>query len=304
MLERERALERSLADVEELKRKLEEERATVDRQMNRMNELGRKVKEDSERLAEQARVLRAVAASSPRSPQAQIAAPTALPVSSSRHFTPASRHASPGVSPSQARVVTSPGPIQAVDDGFGAHHSPTGGKEPSSYLMSPPSFPLTETPSDLFEPEVMSLFDKYKKPLFSLWQYYCSLGSADDASVSTATPSGLDARHFVELYSDFDIAPTFLTRRELKNIFAASAKAHSTVPVSDEDAANVLLNYAGFVEALGRTALQALAKPAFQHLYPTAREKVLVLLDMWGMADARKLQEMQRKPRHKSSRRK
>ena len=293
--EKERLLAHSLADVAVIKRKLEEDRQTVDRQMARMNELGRKVKEDSERLAEQARVLHAVTANSPRS-----AVPTTTP--------PTSLSKGPA-SPDAHRVITAPGPIAAVDDALAAHsaHStPNASREvhrsdaAAAKLMSPASAPLNDAPAELFEPDVMILFDKYKKPLFELWQYYSSLG--EDAGSSTA--SGLDVQHFIEMYADYDIAPTFLTRKELKQIFAASAKAHAGRAVSDEEAVNVPLSYPGFVEALGRTALVALAKPTFQHLYPSARDKVLVLLDMWGMADPRKLQEVQRKPRHKSAARK
>jgi hypothetical protein len=108
----------------------------------------------------------------------------------------------------------------------------------------------------------------------------------------------LTARHFfvcrfVELYCDFDIAPTFLARRELKAIFAAAAASSS----KGIDASVASLGYAAFIEAAGRTALVALSKPAFQHLYPTARDKVAVLLEMWGLADPHKLAEIQRRPR-------
>ena len=102
------------------------------------------------------------------------------------------------------------------------------------------------------------------------------------------------SRRFVELYCDFDIAPTFLARRELKAIFAAAAKGSSS---SAEGAPPVFMNFAAFTEAAGRTALVALSKPAFQHLYPGARDKVAVLLEMWGLADPRKLAEIQRRPR-------
>ena len=102
---------------------------------------------------------------------------------------------------------------------------------------------------------------------------------------------------FVELYCDFDIAPTFLARRELKAIFAAAARSAGGNAGDSAEGAAVYLNYAAFIEASGRTALVALSKPAFQHLYPTARDKVAVLLEMWGLADPRKLAEIQRRPR-------
>ena len=54
------------------------------------------------------------------------------------------------------------------------------------------------------------------------------------------------------------------------------------------------LGYADFTAALAHAALTALSKPAFTHLYPTPRDKVLVLLEMWGLADERKLAEIAR----------
>jgi hypothetical protein len=45
---------------------------------------------------------------------------------------------------------------------------------------------------------------------------------------------------------------------------------------SDHIAMTETLSYAGFVEALGRIALIALDKPAFERLYPSAVDKVWV----------------------------
>ena len=147
-------------------------------------------------------------------------------------------------------------------------------------------------PSELFEPAVMALFDKYKKATWALWDAY---GGGDEAT------GGVDARSFVALFCDFDIAPTFLTRRELKAVFAATAAAHrgdvdATAADGSATADAPVLSYAAFVEALGRTALAALSKPAFQHLYPSARDKVSVLLEMWGLGDPAKHAEVSRRP--------
>lgn len=100
----------------------------------------------------------------------------------------------------------------------------------------------------------MSLFDKYKRALFALFEFYKAGGE------------GLLSAHFVRLAQDFDICPTFLTKKELRSIFKESARAHEG-EVGDRDACS----YAGFVEALGRMALVALSKPAFAHIYPTTR---------------------------------
>jgi hypothetical protein len=181
----------------------------------------------------------------------------------------------------------------------------------------------SEAPAELFEPEVMALFDRYRKPLVALYNHYAALSAAaaaaaaaadDHAAAAPPPATGLDCRRFVELFADFDIAPTFVTKRELKQIFAAASRAHGgamaaaspgapsspegTAATADAAGAVAPLSYAAFVEALGRTALVALFKPAFQHLYPTARDKVSVLLEMWSVADPRKLQDIQRARAH------
>jgi hypothetical protein len=107
----------------------------------------------------------------------------------------------------------------------------------------------------------------------------------------------VDAARFVDLYRDFDVYPTFLTKRELRAIYGASSTAHVGGSLPENPASAPPLSYAAFVEALGRTALLALSKPAFAELYPTAFAKVSVLLEMWGMADPRKLAEVARRPR-------
>ena len=35
-----------------------------------------------------------------------------------------------------------------------------------------------------------------------------------------------------------------------------------------------------------------LSRPAMQNLYPTPRDKVLVVLEMWGLGDPRRLQQV------------
>ena len=138
----------------------------------------------------------------------------------------------------------------------------------------------------------MSLFDKHKRPLVALWSFYTAMSRGEDGTHSTPA-SGTDLKRFIELFMDFDIAPTFLTKRELKAIFAAASSAHN---INGSDGASTApLTYAAFNEALGRAALVALSKPAFQSLEPTAKDKVGVLLEMWGVADPRKLREVQDK---------
>lgn len=93
---------------------------------------------------------------------------------------------------------------------------------------------------------------------------------------------------------EFDIAPTFLRKSELRNLFRAAAATHAA---AQRPAAALL--FPGFVELLGLTALAALSKPTFVHLYPTAEAKVAVLLEMWGVADPSKLEEIVSKGRER-----
>jgi hypothetical protein len=140
----------------------------------------------------------------------------------------------------------------------------------------------------------MALFDKHKRALVALWSFYTAMSRGDDGTHGSPA-SGMDLKRFVELYLDFDIAPTFLTKRELRAVFTAASAAHAPAGAAGGEGAAAPLTYAAFNEALGRTALVALSKPAFQQLYPLARDKVAVLLEMWGIADARKLREVQDK---------
>jgi hypothetical protein len=169
-------------------------------------------------------------------------------------------------------------------------------------LASPPpprALMSAESPGELFDPEVMALFDKHRIAVRDLWAFYTAMSRGADGSRGTAT--GVDLKRFVGVMLDYDICPTFVTKRELKQIFAGASKAHggasaaavAAAAAGDEAASLPPLTYAAFVEALGRTALVALAKPAFMTLYPRAYDKVKVLLEMWGIADARKLRDVQ-----------
>lgn len=216
-------------------------------------------------------------------------------------------------SPSGAGGAGASGLLMSAPAGFGGHGRYGGGGHGSPALVhglgasSASAYGAGAGASSssevLFDPDVMALFDRYKKPLHALWQFYASL------SGPTGAGEGVDARRFVECLADYDVSPTFIGRRELKAVFIAAARAHGTLLPASPSAEGAgsgsssvggCLTYAGFIEALGRTALASLSKPAFAHLYPAPRDKVLVLLEMWGLADARKLSDMQHRPRASS----
>ncbi len=177
-----------------------------------------------------------------------------------------------------------------------------------------------EAPGELFHPTVIALADKHKRALVALWRYYAGRSRVTEAEEAGAAAAGagagstsslygcsegLDVKRFVTLFADYDAAPTFLSKRELKHIFGASClgeedaapTALAAAAAAAIDSPNARLSYPAFVEALGRAALRALGegKPKFHALYPTPVDKLQVVLEVWGLADARKLGEVQRR---------
>ena len=115
------------------------------------------------------------------------------------------------------------------------------------------------TPSELYEEEVVQLFDQHEDQLRYLFAYY------------SRTADHLTLEQFLAIADDFDVHPTFVSRKSLRHIFHSSCYANRT-SASKEDAGR--LNYPGFLEALGRIALYALSRNAFSAIYPTAAQKV------------------------------
>jgi len=327
LAESERQMREALEAMAEERKALAEQKAEVERKMVQMQELSRKIMSDSERLAEQARAMRqaqvmaaaAAAASAAASNSSSSAPPTGslgyspsygektLPPTSAMYSSPpaqqqqhqtAASSSSPLAQQQQQQQSRSPylasqeeqaqRPVAAATSSSNNYSASAAvAATPSSSSSNP-----TTALSELFDPEIMSLFDKHKRPLVALWSFYTAMSRGEDGTHSTPA-SGTDLKRFIELFMDFDIAPTFLTKRELKAIFAAASSAHN---INGSDGASTApLTYAAFNEALGRAALVALSKPAFQSLYPTAKDKVGVLLEMWGVADPRKLREVQDK---------
>lgn len=299
-----------LAAMDELQRRLEADRAAVDLQMQRMTELGRRVKEDSDKLADQARALRAVAVgATPLSPAAAAVSSSASAAASAANNLagvfasnsssssnsdvppppPPPRTSKPVAASINASVVADNVSVGATEYTVGGMTATTAGG--SLHHPAPPSKQASSQPKaapiELSDPSVVALFDRYKRQLQQLWGYFASVSAPGIAGAPA-----MDCKRFVELFVLYDIAPTFLGRRELKSIYAAASK-NSLNALESEDGTALPLSYSAFVEALGRTALISLSKPAFKHLYPRAPDKVAVLLEMWGLGDAGKLQEVQ-----------
>ena len=122
---------------------------------------------------------------------------------------------------------------------------------------------------------VQGLFAKYHTALEHVFNHY-SAGGVDGSTVS--------AMQLLRMSQDYDLHPTFLTKAEIRMAFSETARVMGTG--SD-------LDYNGFIEVLSRIAIVALSKPVFSHLYPTEADKIGVLLEMWGVADPLKLQQVQ-----------
>lgn len=103
-------------------------------------------------------------------------------------------------------------------------------------------------------------------------------------------PKGVDGvrlNGFVKCASDFDITPTFCSKKELRDCFEASLNnANERVSTRREE---IPLDFPGFVDGLCFVAITSLGKPMFAHLYTTNASRVSVLLVMWGLGDANQL---------------
>ena len=79
--------------------------------------------------------------------------------------------------------------------------------------------------------------------------------------------------------------PVFLSKKEARAIFVESTRSQGQGFDSG-------LTFAGMLHALIEIAEGTLSKPAYSHLYPTLESKLTVVLEVWGLADAVKLQEV------------
>ena len=137
---------------------------------------------------------------------------------------------------------------------------------------------LKELESD---PGVRQMFDRHVVQLEEVFEYYAQ-GSGGGNRQKLLTVGGANERRgLLRLAQDFDISPTFLTKRDVKLIMDAVLKVSGNTGSG--------LNREWYIKLLGLMAVRALSKPSFQHLYPTYQAKVGVLLEMWGLADPVKL---------------
>ena len=118
------------------------------------------------------------------------------------------------------------------------------------------------TPSELYEEEVVQLFDQHEDQLRYLFAYY------------SRTADHLTLEQFLAIADDFDVHPTFVSRKSLRHIFHSSCYANRT-SASKEDAGAFELP-AGSWRHWAALPCNALSRNAFSAIYPTAAQKV------WG----------------------
>ena len=131
----------------------------------------------------------------------------------------------------------------------------------------------------------MAVFDNFTRPLIKLFKFYAEGGGAGGMTVSS----------FLRLCKDYMVVPTFTSKSEVKGIFAATAITHGLMPPGSKASTKdktTALTFAAFTEAVGRMALVCLSRPAFAALYRTPTDKVLVVLEMWGLGDPKRLQQI------------
>jgi hypothetical protein len=149
-----------------------------------------------------------------------------------------------------------------------------GARLPAATARSPAAGPGGGIGAVMADPAVAQLFAKHEAQLRAVFGHYSGGHGAP------ALPLGAVS----QLGADFDIVPTFLSRKELKAAAAAGA--------GGAEAGG--LDFGAFVEVLRQCALSALSKPPFDGIYKTEEAKVTVLLEMWGLGDSTKLAKIQR----------
>ena len=252
---------RQMEELQAMRASIDRDRELVSSQLATMTQLGEKVKQDAHALASAAsaspppRRGGGPAGAAGSAPASTAVTPGGVPTLSS----PPTRAPAAASGPSPAPAAPAPG--GAADAG--------------------------DAPAELFQPEVMALFDNFTKPLIKLFKFYADCGSGPSA--------GMTASAFLRLCKDYMVVPTFTSKSEVKSIFAATAVTHGLMQpgakASTKDKTTAL-TFAAFTEAVGRMALVCLSRPAFASLYRTPRDKVLVVLEMWGLGDPKRLQQI------------
>lgn len=126
--------------------------------------------------------------------------------------------------------------------------------------------------------------------LHDVWNYYSQLTQQDEVSVvRNIATAGVSLKRFYTFFSDYDLTPTFVSKKHLRSIFESIEAGTVT------SSSTAKLPFSAFVQAVVDACIFALEKPPFHELYPTPTAKIQVLLHTWWVASASKLQEIKEK---------
>lgn len=274
--EKQRGIEEEYAKLIDMRRKLEDDRAEVNQQMQRISEMGQRINLDSQRLANEAVELgiRPKKAPSRRPPEVNTSRDSHFETSKLTSVSSTSRS-------NRKRTPSRKSPLPPAAYGGSPSYSISTNnnrerKTTRDHLLVGLDIPQEE----IFDADVSNLLDLHNHNLYNL---FCAYASKKHLSADEAVISG---SQLIKLASDYDIAPTFLQQNELKTIIKFVLRESS-------NELNSML-FPDFVETLVRCAIVALSKPVFNHLYKRTVDKVAVLLEMWGLADPVKLEEIVR----------
>ncbi|KAK8812470.1 hypothetical protein WA158_007704 [Blastocystis sp. Blastoise] len=154
-----------------------------------------------------------------------------------------------------------------------------------------------DTNHENYESDLVSLFDKYNKPLYNLFILYASrvdVSSPSTKEISkenmTHSPT-MPADNYLWLCRDFEIVPYFLTEGDIGGILSKSitVKRETKRDLKEE------LDYGGFIDCLSRCALILYSSPLFQYLYPSPGIKISVFLEMWGLVNPQEIDRVSTK---------
>jgi hypothetical protein len=162
-----------------------------------MGELGRRVKEDSERLVEQARSLRSATAASPRGfPSASHAYYEGLAEFDGGSVATGTTAVTAATAARYGGVAAAPAPArhQLPQTASSSGVSLTAPPPPRGFAPSGAAAADGESPlADLYDPEVIALFDRHKRVVYALWQHYSNLSVPSDGD-GGGTTNGVDIK--------------------------------------------------------------------------------------------------------------
>eukprot|EP00744_Colponema_vietnamica_P002318 GILI01003664.1.p2 GENE.GILI01003664.1~~GILI01003664.1.p2 ORF type:complete len:459 (-),score=154.54 GILI01003664.1:160-1536(-) len=157
----------------------------------------------------------------------------------------------------------------------------------------------------LIDPDVLLVFDKYRKPLRQIFAFYAGfrvevrsspkkdpMGERMASDDVRRANNSISFKQLIQFAKTFRLFPDMLNKAEMSRCFTASSLVNSA---SDE------LTYPEWLECLGRMAIVALSKHPYDIKYPTIREKVEELLVRQSFMDVTDPKTLMERLRHERS---